>query len=121
MKALLKKHIADCIEFDGLGYDTPKDNSLECAANTLYLECIERNPNEQRKHISDAFTYALQGLPSYICVPFENYEIANLMYALGYEFDRKNDDEYFKAVDLYWKLCGQILSEAYYNNKYQLI
>jgi hypothetical protein len=110
IKHALTEFLAGCVEFDGLGYSEPKENTLQCAAYTLYKECIERVPS--RNSLGKQFTGALQGLPSYINAPFMNWEIVNLMYALGMDFDRTNESEQHAAIELYWTLCGTILKEA---------
>lgn len=111
----LKEFIESCVDFDGLGYDQPKENTIECAAVTLFDECVKHD--RRPKKIAAKFTEALQGLPSYINVPFMNYEIVNLVYALGLDFDRNDDDQCTDAIEAYWNACGEILAEAYM--KYQ--
>lgn len=96
--------LTDLVDFDGLGYDQPKENTLECAANTLFNEAIKGIPS-RGKSPSEQFKEALQGLPTYISVPFYNYDIEQLMYSIGYEGEN--------AVEIYWDLCGEILAYAH--------
>jgi predicted P-loop ATPase len=97
----LKNFILESVDFQSVGYEDNKPNTLEEAANTLWNERAKYN----RGLNSSKLTQALQGLPSYIDVPFYNDEIINLMYAFGFE-DKEN------SVNEYWKLCGVILADA---------
>lgn len=105
----LRKFIDSCVDFEGLGYNEPKDNTIQEAVKQLFNECL----NYKRSLKAYDFTEALQGLPTYISVPFMNYEISNLIYAFGLEFDRNNDEEYHAACELYWEECGKYLFEVY--------
>jgi hypothetical protein len=96
------------VEFDGLGYNEPKENTIKCAAETLHDECIKGT--NQRGPLAHRFASALQGLPTYISVPFYNAEIIDLMHALGYE---TNDSH--ELVELYWIKCGEILANHFKN------
>lgn len=108
-RAELRKFIDSCVDFDGLGYDEPKQNTIEEAAKQLFDECVKHD--RRLKPLSVKFTEALQGLPSYISIPFYNYDIANLVYSLGLEFDRNDDNDYFEACELYWEECGEYLAD----------
>lgn len=103
LKNDLKNHLIDLIDFDGAGY-TDKENTLKEAANTLWNECANYN----RGTTSNKFKEALQGLPSYINIPFYNGHIIDLMYALGYE-----DTDEVRTVETYWSLCGEILADEF--------
>lgn len=101
IKDALRAHLQSLVSFDGLGYSEPKENTLRCAASTLWFECAySQSGSKQRK-----YTEALRGLPSYINIPFYDNDIEGLMYAIGYEG--------VEPVGLYWDLCGEILAEAF--------
>lgn len=94
--------IDSCVDFE-----SEKENTIKNASNQLFDEVVKwdkRNIPQYKK-----FTEALQGLPSYINIPFMNYEIFKLMYSLGAEANENNDDEYFKVCEIYWDMCGQYL------------
>lgn len=111
--AELRKFIDSNVCFDGYGYDEPKDNTIQAAAVQLFEDVVRHD--RRLKTLSAKFTEALQGLPSYIDIPFMNYDIANLMYSLGLDFDRNDDDDYFQAVDIYWAECGRYLADVINN------
>jgi hypothetical protein len=111
--AELRKFIDSNVCFDGYGYDEPKDNTIQAASVQLFDEVVRHD--RRLKTLSVKFTEALQGLPSYIDIPFMNYDIANLMYSLGLDFDRNDDDDYFQAVDIYWAECGRYLADVITN------
>jgi len=88
------------VDFKSAGYGGKYNDSLEDVANALWNECAQYN----RGTLGNKFKEALQGLPSYIDLPFYNGEIESLMYALGYEEE--------DAVDKYWTTCGMILANC---------
>lgn len=101
MKTQLRAHLQTLVSFEGLGYSEPKENTLRCAALTLWGECAyHQTGNKAQK-----YTEALRGLPTYLLVPFWNDDIEALMYALGYEGK--------DPVGVYWNLCGEILADEF--------
>jgi hypothetical protein len=117
LKDALKAHLSTLIDFEGAGYPSDIQNTLKNVANSLYDEVLRGNPNELRKGLPKAFESAIQGLPSYINQPFEYWEISNLVYALGWEFNRDDDDEFYAACNLYTTLLGEILADEYNSKK----
>ena len=100
VKDQLKDVLADLVDFESAGYET-QPNTLKNVATNLWNECAQYNRGTQ----ANKFTEGLQGLPSYINIPFYNWDIEKLMYSLGYELD--------DSVEKYWVLCGVILSEEF--------
>lgn len=107
----LKDVLKDSISFDGLGYSEDKENTLKCAVNTLYNECIKNN--NVRGSLAQRFTDALQGLPSYFELPYMNYEIACLMCSIGYDVDLNDDDSICAVADKYWAEIGRICADEF--------
>lgn len=108
MKEKLKLHLESLVDFEC--YDD-RPNTLKNVALQLFDEVVKHD--RRNKVLSVKFTEAVQGLPSYLNLPFANYDIANLMFALGLEFDRENDDEYFNTCTKYWELVGEILMDEF--------
>ena len=104
----LREHLKTLVSFDELGYDEPQENTLMNVADNLWNECASHS---QGKNNAEKFTDALRGLPSYIAIPFYNFDIENLMKAIGYEGTN--------AVDEYWNACGQILANSFENLRLQ--
>lgn len=99
----LKEFIESTIDFENSDNIA---NTLENAVNQLHSECIKGNNSMFNMPLNLRFKDAVQGLPSYINIPFYNGDIENLMYALGYE---RTDD----IVDRYWFLVGDILATEF--------
>lgn len=98
LKIQLAAFMLSCVDFESAGYEE-QENTLQNVASNLWSECAQYN----RGTDANKFTEGLQGLPSYINLPFYNGEIEDLMYAFGYEGS--------EAVDIYWNLCGEVLAE----------
>ena len=103
----LKAFLLTCVDFESAGYPE-QDNTLENVALNLWSECAQYN----RGTNANKFKEGLQGLPSYINLPFYNYDIECLMYSLGYEGP--------DSVESYWNLCGLILAQSF-NNQLQTV
>lgn len=48
----------------------------------------------------------LQGLPSVCTIPFQNYEILEVLATYG--ISRKSDDDQYNLINAYWETAGQV-------------
>jgi len=118
----LKEFLESTVNFEVAGYDK-RQNTLENAARQLHKEAIEFD--RRQKSLNNKFAEALQGLPSYINIPFYNFDIINLMKALGIESNNTSTSsiDNFKTttytineertVEKFWFQCGLILEHAF--------
>lgn len=98
-----KNWILDNINFDGYddthkkyrligrGLTNVKNSKIQIGLGIFYSEYIQHN--NEKEPIQGLFKDYLQGLPSWLNIPFYYYDIRNLMYSLGYEVDQLEDDE----------------------------
>lgn len=101
----LKRYVEDNIDFSGYdGYERiPKSQTLRAAID-IFKD--ERDWDVKRQGLKKAFIDYLQGLPSFLHIPYYDDDIRHLLYALGYDEVKNMDD-----VDV---------SELYYNEVYNI-
>jgi hypothetical protein len=102
----LKKFLEDRIDFDG--YD------LETTYNNKFTQLYEVFLDEygwaiKRYGQKKALIEWLQGLPSSIDLPYNYYEISNLLYALGFDEVKEMEDD--ELSDFYYKTVAETILE----------
>jgi len=101
----LKRYVEDNIDFSGYeDYERiPKSQILGAAVNIFN---DEGGWDVKRQGLKKAFIDYIQGLPSFLDIPYYYSEIRHLLYALGYDEVKNMDDH--------------DVSELYYNEIYNV-
>jgi len=110
-----KKHnwILEAIDADGYDITANTDKEkLQFIADCIKSEAIY--PHNLKRHngnISALIADHLQGLPSWLNIPFSNYDILELLKSWGYTF--KNERAEDKAIANYWNATASIIMQLF--------
>lgn len=104
----LKKFLIDSINFDDYGESIPDREKI----NNLFKHFLNEVSHDiDKMGMEKALIHYLQGLPTFLNIPYTYYEIKNLLYSLGYDEVRDMDKKDYS--DLYYnELVDIILEEA---------
>ena len=91
---------------------------LQYVADRLESELFKNNPQAQRVSPMIAIEGHLQGLPSWLNIPFANCEILQLATEWGYNVisEKKAD----KFLDNYWRAVANLILQLFSKHKIQL-
>jgi len=109
-----EKTIIDNIDFEGYGFNN--DMYLYDKIKTLYNIFKKEYIHNNNKHLNEVFLFSewLRGLPSFLTVPFYNYEILENALIGGFNLDTQDKEDNF--LENYW----QRLAEAFFTLKENL-
>lgn len=105
----LKNYIIDNVDFDDYNIEKSK-NPLKTG---LKIFMSEYDHEIKRYGMKRAFIEYLQGLPSWINIPYSYYDMGNLLYSLGYDEVRDRNMEDDEIAELYYKEISNIFFDAY--------
>lgn len=107
-----REWLLSCVDLTGYDetFTTDKDR-LQFIANEIKSICfcdnnLKRFNNNKTAIIADH----LQGLPSYLDIPFSNFDIINLGRLWGYDLSGKKED---KFIENYWNAIANLLLQTF--------
>lgn len=89
---------------------------LQFIADCIY---VERFKYQKPTNIADAIANHLQGLPSWLNIPFSNWDILELANSWGY--DISNDTKADKFLSNYWNCVANLILQLFNKHKITLI
>lgn len=105
----LKNYIIDNVDFDDYNIEKSK-NPLKTG---LKIFMSEYDHEIKRYGMKRAFIEYLQGLPSWINIPYSYYDMGNLLYSLGYDEVKDKNMEDDEIAELYYREIADIFFDAY--------
>lgn len=102
----LKKFLESNIEFEGYDFETKLNNKFTQLYEVFLDEygwAIKRYGQKK------ALIEWLQGLPSTIDIPYNYYDISNLLYALGFDEVKEMEDD--DLADFYYSIVAKTILE----------
>lgn len=102
----LKKFLESNIEFEGYDFETKVNNKFTQLYEVFLDEygwAIKRYGQKK------ALIEWLQGLPSTIDIPYNYYDISNLLYALGFDDVKEMEDD--ELADFYYSIVANTILE----------
>lgn len=102
----LKKFLESNIEFEGYDFETKLNNKFTQLYEVFLDEygwAIKRYGQKK------ALIEWLQGLPSTIDIPYNYYDISNLLYALGFDDVKEMEDD--ELADFYYSIVAKTILE----------
>lgn len=98
------------LDFSGLGYELePKDKKealLMLGAEFERVAWFDWNIKKFKNNKVLAFADFLQGLPSYVWIPYMNNEIKTVLFEFGFIKQKTREKTQEKLISDYWKLCA---------------
>lgn len=107
----LKDFIINNIDFDGYDIE-PTKNPFKTGLN-IFMQ--EYDHEIKRRGMKKAFIEYLQGLPSWINLPYSYHDIEHLMYALGYDEIKDTNMEDDEIAKLFYNEVTNIFLDGYAN------
>jgi hypothetical protein len=108
----LKNYILDKLDFDD--YEIKKSKNPLRTGLKIFMS--EYDHEIKRYGIKKAFIEYLQGLPSWISIPYSYYDIGNLLYSLGYDEVRDRNMEDDEIAELYYREIANLFLGGYIND-----
>jgi hypothetical protein len=109
----LKKFLEDRISFEGYNFKRKVNNKFTQLYGVFEDEYGHEVENNMKRRVNNpeekALIEWLKGLPSSIDLPYNYYEMSNLLYALGFDEVKEMEDD--ELSDFYYSIVADTILE----------